>query len=72
VSKPKTLTIEKALSGWMKASHYHCKDCGAELIYWGRLNWLLDGGVRAVGACSRCHLIMVEKENGPTSWILIK
>lgn len=57
--------------GWMFATHYHCRDCNAEVTFWGRLPWKTATGVRAVGACKRCSLVMVEPESGTPLWMEI-
>lgn len=49
--------------GWIRSQHYHCKDCGQELQFWGRIQWSVESGVIAIGACPICKLLMVEFEN---------
>jgi hypothetical protein len=65
------LDPEVSSVGWMFASHYHCRNCKAEVAFWGRLPWKTAMGVRAVGACKRCSLIMIEPENGVPLWVNI-
>lgn len=61
--------LEKSWDGWMRADHYHCKSCNAAMIFWGRISWTSQHGVRAVGACKNCHLVMVEYETTLPKWI---
>ena len=56
---------------WMHATHYHCKECGAEIVFWGCLGWRGTTGVRRVGACKFCDLVMIESENEGLKWIKI-
>jgi len=77
MSEPSTLPPISALNlevsgdGWMYATHYHCRDCNAEVTFWGRLPWKTAMGVRAVGACKRCSIVMVEPESGTPLWLEI-
>lgn len=54
---------------WMAASHYHCKDCQRELVFWTRISWKLDTGVTAIGGCSACGNVMIECETIPPRWL---
>jgi len=61
--------LKRSWDGWMRADHYHCKSCTAEMIFWGRLPWTAVFGVRSVGACRNCSLIMIEYETELPKWI---
>ena len=52
---------------WHHATHYHCRQCSAELIFLRRLPWQPGDGVRALGVCPRCSMLLVEREKG-VSW----
>lgn len=69
--EPSIAKTQPLADGWMFATHYHCRDCGAEVTFWGRLPWITHMGVRSVGACRRCSLVMVEPENAEPVWIPI-
>lgn len=56
---------------WMNSDHYHCKECGAQLEFWKRIHWRPMVGVRAVGACHNCGVLMLEYENQPSKWVKV-
>jgi hypothetical protein len=53
---------------WMRATHYHCKECGGEVTFLTRMNWEVKNGVRAIGLCRGCALVMVEAEYRGVWW----
>lgn len=48
---------------WLEGTHKHCKKCGSEMQFLTRSFWIVNGGVRAIGICHKCKLILVEREN---------
>jgi hypothetical protein len=54
---------------WLKGNHYHCKECGSELKFLGRMAWKCNVGVKAIGSCDRCGFILIEYENQLPKWI---
>ncbi len=58
---------------WMRGSHYHCKKCGQEIKYLLRVSWKVGSGVRVMGVCENCSLIMIEYEYERTvKWVKFK
>ena len=55
---------------FMYSDHYHCKICGRQIEFIVRLNWIVNSGVRALGVCQWCNLILIEYEQRKTlEWI---
>ena len=53
---------------WLSASHYHCKACQRPMRFLTRLPWTVGVGVRALGVCSHCDLLLIEAEKGKATW----
>jgi uncharacterized protein (DUF983 family) len=64
-------SIEPLALTWIKGSHYHCKECGSELTFMGRIEWKPNTGVKAIGVCKTCGFLMVEYEYQLPKWINI-
>lgn len=60
---------------WLHADHFHCKDCNNQMTFLTRLSWdFSDGyvGIRALGICQDCRLLIVESEHGRIKYEKIK
>lgn len=56
--------IAKFIEGeWLSGTHKHCRSCGAEVTFLRRLKWKVDSGVRAIGVCLDCGILVVESEH---------
>jgi hypothetical protein len=49
---------------FLYSDHYHCKECGKTLKCLTRVNWTVSTGVRAIGVCDACAIILIECEDG--------
>ena len=48
---------------WMRSSHYHCKKCRGEVEFLTRIPWKVNGGVKAIGICKECSMLLIERED---------
>lgn len=77
MTKSENIEISKITSvGWMNVDHYHYKECQSEVPCIWSFGWKLEGGigpgVRRMGICDRCDLLLVENEKGPLLWVSFK
>lgn len=50
---------------WLDGDHLHCERCSHHVTFLCRLQWDIDrGGVRALGVCRKCEIIVVQTEKG--------
>ncbi len=62
------MTEKKPMPTWMRATHYHCKFCGAEVSFIMRIAWNETRGVCALGICEWCYALLAECEKGKLKW----
>lgn len=51
-------------SRFMYSDHYHCKTCYAPVEFITRIKWNPTTGVRSIGFCNECELMLIECEKG--------
>ncbi len=59
--------------GWMggEGTHFHCKECGHVVDYVAALHWKPIVGVRRLGICQKCELMLIQSEHKKIRWIKI-
>ena len=59
---------EKPIFEWLHNDHWHCIKCGTRMRFMIRLAWEARCGVRALGICPFCKIVLIEKEIGNPIW----